>query len=379
MRHSAICAVLLCLLSFALAEPARTLTTGGPELHVKEVRSDNETIRVTLSCNNESVTDQRIILLAPTVNGEETAFDDGWGTSEIYLKQGERLTVEIAILPVEAHNAPESASFRYVAQGVISEPVSMSRVRGEWQIDPPGDVPDTGRCLVEAGTAPANFSFQAVALSDRISPDEAAVLDSGWATVCLRGTDEENASCMPFCRIPVCVDESGAATATFSGMAVICAGAPSFPLNVEEPGDDNRRMWTVSNITLSGETVYFADLSFEMHCDNPTAVDIAGLTVDSPELGGVCTNCPFGLFSEAAVYLPAYTFNDDKGWTEAIEGAGEESVFSLDQPLTFDLCSAFDLGEVCVYYEYWFTDGSMTIHAPADLQARSPHIYGTGA
>ncbi len=367
MKRSCIYAVLLCLLSFALAEPANTLPVKGIRLRVKDIRSDDETVQVTLSCNNESVTDQSVILLAPTVNGGEAVFGDGWGTSEINLKQGENLTAEIAILPVGAGNAPESASFRFIAQGVISEPVSMSCVGGEWQIDPPGGASDMARCLVEAGTAQTDPTFQAVELSDRISPEEAAALDSGWATVCLRRTDDENTSYMPFCRLPVCVDESGAATATFSGMAVICTLAPTFPLYDEESGDGVKRMWTVSNIALSGEAVYFADLSFEIHCDNPTAVDIANLAVDSPELGGVCTNCPFGLFSEATVYLPAYTFNDDKGWTEAKEGAGGERVFSLDQPLTFDLCSAFDLGEVCVYYEYWFTDGSATVHAPADL------------
>lgn len=47
---------------------------------------------------------------------------------------------------------------------------------------------------------------------------------------------------------------------------------------------------------------------------------------------------------------------------------GWETVLSLKQPLELNLRPAEELGEVYVYYEYWFDDGNTTVRTPVALR-----------
>ena len=203
-------------------------------------------------------------------------------------------------------------------------------------------------------------------LSDRLSPEEAASFAYGRAILCVHVTEAGEDCFMPFCAIPVSVDEDGNAQAFFSGMALTLSSDPTFPLSTEEDGQSGASRWNANGIVLTGDPIFYAELSFLITEENGE-VKLISTRVDSPEMYGECQNCPRALFSQGSAYHSYFAFSDEKGSVEAFEHSGPRLLIRLDEALSVTLRPASELGEICVYYEYWFTDGSVTLRMPKTL------------
>lgn len=381
MKTKILFIALLCLaLASAMAESLPALSIGEMTLRIDEVRQDAESVRLTLSCKNEGVTDREITLVAPTVNGSPACFDSGWGSAVLSLKAGEARRETVVLVPDRKENAIESISLRFVCAGTISSPLSLERHDGGWQAIAASSGGDGSEPpLVRAGTATAAPRECSVALHDQISPAQAAILDQAHAWICLKAKDGQQEAYLPFCRLSLTADESGGISGTYSGMAATCSASPLFPLYMEEGMADGDYSWAIGGIVLSGDAVFYADLSFVAACDAQDGIIIESSAVESPELGGVCENCPLPLFLEASVHHAAYGFTDKYGNVRAHECDGTTAVFDLAEPLTIDLRPASDLGEIYVYFEYWFTDGSAVLRAPVGLRDVSQSLSCPGS
>lgn len=353
---------LLCLpILSGRAEAPAILSCDGVTLSLKDVQGDGGWIDLSLLCENASEAEQSIILFAPAVNGADTMFASGWESLALTLEPGS-LRNELITLR-QTGGELERISLRAVCGGRITPQITLERRGGAWCVAAEGAVE---RALLEAGTAYAWPQSQSIALRDQMTEAEASALEQGYAVVCLMLADGD--SYIPFCRLPVQAEPDGRVQASYSGMTVTFTDNPSFPLPVEESSNDGDFQWRVSGIALSGDAVFFAELSCRIAQDPQGGVSVSQVELDSPELGGVCEGCPLGLFREAAVYLPSYAFSDEGDCTQKREVDGWEAVLSLEQPLGLDLRPAEELGEVYVYYEYWFDDGSTTVRTPVALR-----------
>ena len=359
--------MLLCLmLACARAEAPATPSGDAPALVPTAAQRQAGRLQISLACENNADADRTVLLLDPLVNGEIASFGNGWGSDEITLAAGQASTEVVELVSDRPDATVESASFRIACDGTVSAPLALEYVGDDWRLrtaDAPGEA-DIPPLLAAGAACPAPAG---IALTDRLTEEQAALLDVGEAVVCLKVEDDAGVSYMPFCRVRMAVDGQGNARAIYSGVAPVFSADPATPIATAEDGRGETIACEAAGVELSGDAVYYAELSFGVRMDETGGVAIESTLVDSPELGGPCRSCPRDLFAQARVHHPCLRFEEKDGWTETRETGGRTAEYDLDEPLTVDLVPAAGLGEVCVYYEYWFTDGSMLVREPTPL------------
>ena len=368
LKKTAAWALALCLLiTPAAAEESVVLEENFLQVRLVQAENKAEEVRLLLVFENIADAERNLIILAPKVNDNPSSFGNGWGSTEIHLAKGETLETEIILCPDYPEEAIESVSFRFLCENVISSPFTLTFSSDDCQLTAASFAEANREPLLMEETVNGTVSDRScILLTDQLSPREAETFDSGKAVLCVHVQEEGEDFYMPFCSVPVSVDASGGVQAIYSGKAITFSSAPTFPLYTEENVRKDALSWSVSGMVLSGEPIFFAELSFRLEADNDTPTLIS-MIVNSPELGEECVNCPLDLFSEAVLYHSFFTFIEEKGKVESQECTGHSIILPLDQSLKVMLQPATEIGEICVYFEYNYSDGHRTLRMPKSV------------
>ena len=90
-------------------------------------------------------------------------------------------------------------------------------------------------------------------------------------------------------------------------------------------------------------------------------ISLAGKkTIHSAELGGKYDQAPMGLLDTAEPLLKVMENNEAPVETIDVQTMQQP----LDQPLTVHLYPAAEMGEIWIYCEYFFFDGTDIVHPP---------------
>ena len=318
-----------------------------------------EGISLQLSCLNRTDRQETLHSLIPRMDGKDTVFISGWPGEDSLLPPGEETAVSLIICPAE--NQAETVlpvSLRFTFRGMLSTQAQILSLAPEVTVSPASfdsGEPQIVRSEILSSLPAENLSVQ---LRDRITPEQAALLDYGQAWICL----ESDEGLLPFCCVRLQVDESGEASAFYSGRAACFEGDSLFPLSVREAGKEGTAEFTTREISMTGESVFYATLTLSV-LQNPDGTwQLANQVLSSSELGGDCHQAPLGLLDQAEAVLPAVNPSDP------VQSVSVRSVcYPLDEPLTLRIVRAADLGEIWVYYEYFFMDNSDIVHSPLPL------------
>ena len=318
-----------------------------------------EGIFLQLSCLNRTERQEALHSLIPQSDGIDTVFISGWPGEDSPLPPGKETAVSLTICPAEDQaEAGFPVSLRFAFRGMLSSPAQILSLTPELTVSPASfdsGEPQIVRSEILSSLPAEDLSVQ---LLDRITPEPAALLDYGQAWICL--SSEEGL--LPFCCIRLRVDASGEASAFYSGKAVCFVGDTLFPLSVRETGKEDAREWTTREISMTGESVFYATLTLSVLQKQDGTCQLAKQVLSSSELGGECHQAPLGLLDQAEAVLPAVDSSDP------LQSVTVRSVlYSLEKPLTLQIVNAADLGDLWVYYEYFFTDNSDIVHPPHPL------------
>ena len=368
LKKSLAWALILCLLiTPAAAEQSVVLEENFLRVRLAQAENKAGEVRLLVVCENTAQAERNLIIPAPKVNGYPASFGNGWGSAEIHLAEGEALETEIVLRPDHPEEPIDSVSFRFLCESVISSPCTLRFSSDGCRLAAASFAEASQEpLLMEEAVNGTASGGSCILLTDQLSPREAESFDSGKAVLCVHVQEEGEDFYMPFCSVPVSVDASGGVQAIYSGKAVTFSSAPAFPLYTEENVREDALSWSVSGVVLSGEPIFFAELSFHLEADYETPAFLS-MIVHSPELDGEFVNCPLDLFSEAVLYHSFFTFMDEKGLVESQECAGRSIVLPLDRALKVTLRPATEIGEICVYFEYSYSDGHVALRMPKSV------------
>ncbi|MCR4876072.1 MAG: hypothetical protein K5922_02740 [Clostridiales bacterium] len=352
---------------------------------------DPEGIRLVLSCRNRTDREEKLLFLIPRADGTDTVFDSGWPSEELTLPAETEEKAELVILPAEGENAMKELSLRMAFRGRLSSPAVIRP--GEENLCDAARMDGNETQIVQeesgwTGGAPP----EAIRIEDRISPEESAKLDYGQAWICLREED----FLVPFCRVPLRADPEGRAEAEYSGLTLTLEGldqpletremnreaqpASEFP----EGGRDSRRtenpteekdpapengkpedvQWETREISLTGESVFYATLKLTVSGNPRDGFRVTRQELSSSELGGTYGQAPAGLLDTAEPLLRVLEMSEAPA--DAVDIRSR--LISLSDPLRVQISPAAEWGGLWIYCEYFFTDGTDTVHAPYPVQ-----------
>ncbi len=317
-----------------------------------------EGTRITLSCLNRTEEEEAVLFLVPKTDRVDTVFESGWPGEKIPLPPGRETGIGLTVLPAETETPGDDISMRISFHGQLSSEGHV--FPGEEGKIIPADFGEGEEQQVRDEVQPdPDLPPDAVILRDRITAEEAEKLDYGLAWICLREEDR----LLPFCRIPMRVEQTGEAEARYSGTAAVFAETPGQPLETEERLTEDGWRLETAGISMTGESVFYATMKLVLEQQGTGPVRITRQELFSSELGGSYDRIPLGLLDTAELMLR------ELEKTEApVETVDTRSAFlPLKKPLTVRLLPAEKLGEIWVFCEYFFRDGTDTVHPPFPL------------
>ena len=308
---------------------------------------------ISLRCTNRCETEELIHFLVPRINGKDTVFASQWAGEELALPPGQETAVSLAILKNDAAETPAMISFRMAFQGKLSVPVEIDAENPEAvkTISLAENEPTAVRNEVASDSGP---DPEPVLIRDRISPEETARLDYGRAWICL----ETEEGLYPFCQIRLRVDDQGEAEAEYSGIAFTADKDPGYPLAGEEKEQDGRPVFQTEEIALSSPSVFYATLRLTIARTETGNWAVIKQEYESEELGGAYDPAPLELADEVEFLV---RIAEDSPTPRETAGV-QPRLLALDRPLSLRARRAADLGRIQIYCEYFFNDGSDTVH-----------------
>ena len=332
--------------------PARTA-----EIDVEDARfSDGQavltlTVRVTGGGG--------VSLLDPRYNGEAAAFGRGDPDVRLDVPDSGSLTADVTVRSYGADEACDAVSFRFGAGGAIQGTVSVMN-------DGPGfrtDVTAPESPLIETAVIEPETYPEPVTLRDRLAAERVALLDYGQAVVCLR---REDGVFLPLCAVPATVSEDGAVSAVYSGLLLTLDGSDVL-FSMTESRDGGDCLWESGLNTLTGEAIEYAEMTLTLR-RGPDGAFVTGQSFDAWETGGVCESAPCDLFDVMLITQPLYAFEEAGDLTVLREIDSRARRVEIEGPLSLCLRPAEELGDVWVYFEYFFSDRTDEAHAPFALK-----------
>ena len=352
-----VCLAVLC--HPALAETPKTLLDE-PDLLItlQTAEMTEEGVRAVFSCLNRTERKEPLLFLIPKGDGVDTVFGNGWPSEEIQLPPGAEEETELLFLFPEGQDTAASFSIRFSfrkqlsSEAVFCPGETPDCVPGSYSLPETQIVQETVRAKTDKRPAP-------ILLQDQITQEQAALLDYGQAWVCLQQGD----LLLPFCRILLKVDASGHAEGWYSGLAVAFDGEPVQPLEVQETSGDGPTVAESKEISLTGESVFYATLKLTLEEDAENGFRVTRQELFSSELGGTYDQAPLGVADTAEALLRVLEKSE-----APVEVTDTRSQFlSLAEPLALTIFPACEMGEILVYCEYFFMDGTDIVHPPFPL------------
>ena len=361
-------AFLLCTVQ-GMAEGESRTGEGALSVNLERLEASDGMASMTLRFISRASQPLRVWLIEPSFNDASAMFSNGWNTDEVTVEANGSRTIDISILSLREAELPEEVSLRFAANGAISSQMSV-RCEGEgfavtdaaFDLEMPeplivSDQPISGEVL----------ESERRILRDRLNADETARLNFGRAVICLHETGEGEDRLVRFCTLPATVNDNGFVQADYSGYAVTVSVAPSFPLSTVEEVRDVLRLFHVSRIVLTGETVFYADLAFELRRTEDGSLTLGEYSIKSEELGGIYHNAPLSLFSGFSSSNAVLSLDGCNDGTDARVVDDHFISIPLEQSLVIEVKPASELGEIYAYFEYFFRDNRSIILQPFPL------------
>lgn len=359
-------AAVLLLTGTAACEELSLLEDEGLSLVLLAWERTEGQVLLTLRFVNRHDCPRSITLFAPTANGLPASFLYGWPSEEIALSP---LKTRDVVTTLYADNPAEwidCVSFRLIEAGTISSQATIDFQNGAVSAATYGWQSQEEQLLLSVTSQELGSS---ILLKDALSAAEVSNLDYGQLCVCLRITRDQETLLVPFTFINATVTPDGQVSAEYSGNAVVCSAAPSFPLQVEETPAGDSCLYTVRDLTLSGPFVFYSTLELQIQEDRTTqTVHLLSCSLSSYDTGPLNTPLPLALFDTLALAHPAYRHQRIRGALQVQEADVLSCTQALDTPLSFTLVPANTLGEIVAYFEYFFLDGSDVVHPTISLE-----------
>ena len=365
MRRLIMILLALLLVAGASAEGTVLLHEENLTITLEGVHTEQGGASLTLRCINGTDRDKLVYLVMPGVNGAPAGFRWGWPTQCITLPAGGDVTTEIRLEPDDPGEWPETFSFRVVDEnrvtsaamisltdGTVTEAASFAKGAEEPQL------------LLTDVAHPEEMAAHAVVLTDRITPEQEACLDFGQAQICLRRQTEEGELLVHFTTVEAVVSPEGDVTADYSGLALVRTEQPDFPMHVAERAHGAPAL--VGNLTLAGTYVFFTSLEFSLRIDGNTAVLCDSVLSGLDEVK-TAQGVPLAMFETLYASHSVFGMAEEDGVYALTFGGVHDMEAPLTAPLSFSLVPVETLGEIVVYFEYFFEDGTDVIHAPFQL------------
>ena len=312
-----------------------------------------ETIRLDLLCNSRDQSERLICFLLPQINGEDTVFISGWAGEEQLLTAEQETTVHLEIENVSRKSENMVLSLRMAWNGRLSVPIV---------IDP--DRPDGVRTVSFEEEEPSAVNTEIgshmeqppepLEIHDRITPEERDRLDYGQAWICLK----KDSDLIPFCKVPMEVDDRGEAFAVYAGVAFVPENDPDYPLAVTLERTDAGTVFRTGEISLTSPSIYYATMTLTMAESAEGSWRVTEQFFSSDEVGGAYPLVPLALVDQAESLLRILEDSNTPKETVSVHS----SMIPLEEPLTLTVCDVRSLGEICVYCEYFFKDGKESVH-----------------
>lgn len=366
-----IIAFLLALLFTTAASAEEPVLLDDPYLSVElvDLHAEPGCAHLTLRCISTDDHPTTVTLLMPEVNGAPAGFRYGWPLEEIILAPSESQQVQITLETDMPDEIPQTLSFRFSRRGVISSPFCLQldpqRILAPASFTLGAEEPPLCR---KAVTAPEDLAAYAILLQDALPTDKLPLLDYGRAQICLQMTVGDEEVLIPFTSILAEIDASGQVRAAYSGLALVCEDAPGFPLRTAESSAKLPLICSADGMSLSGTYVFYAALTFSLSPDPVTGgAEITGASVDCLDIPGMNEHTPLAMFDLLDVSHPMYTLHAENG-RQVLRICGNHAMQKdLTEPLAFALVPVSTLGDIAIYFEFFFTDGTDVIHAPFPL------------
>lgn len=316
------------------------------------IGKEEETIGLDLLCISRDQSERLICFLLPQINGEDTVFTSGWAGEEQLLPAGQETSVRLQIENISPESEKEVLTLRFAWMGKLSVPIGIDL-----------DSPDGIRAVSFGEEEPSAVRTEIVSrmklpaepmeIHDRITPEEREKLDYGQAWICLKKDSE----LIPFCRVPLEVNDRGEASAVYEGVAFVPENDP-YPLAVTQERTDAGTAFRTEEISLISPSIYYATMKLTMAESAEGSWAVTEQVFTSDEVGGAYPLVPLALAEQAELILRV--LEDSKTPKETV--SVHSSMVLLDKPLALTVCDVRSLGEICVYCEYFFVDKSNSVH-----------------
>ena len=358
LAGAVLCVLMTLLYRPASAEQMKILDEPDLRIEVTSAEVTEEAAEIHLACENLGDREAQLLFLVPKTDGIDTVFGNGWPSEKVMLPPGEILPVDLTIYPAEDDESIQEVSFRMSFQDQLSTEGKL--LFGEdLKCEPAGFSGREEQMVRDEILMAPDTAIQQILIRDQITEEELRKLDYGQAWICLR----EGETLIPFCSILLNADETGKTEATYSGLALLFEGEKQ-PLEVRERYEHGTVTLTGKEISLTGESVFFATLQLTVRGSQKEPFRVIRQVLNSSELGGAYDGAPLLLADQAEPLLRVLEKNE-----APVDTIDTRSVFlSLDEPLSLRLTPAADLGEIWIYCEYFFTDQTDVVHAPWPMQ-----------
>ena len=317
--------ILLCLLAgTALAEEAPEITVTGCTVRDGAVQ---------LAVCSRAGESGQLSLVCPFVDDEPVFFEDG---SEIMTFELDADGESIISFATEAMDG-QTLTVLLGADGKLFTRLRLSLDGTSFSTEPCDEPILENASPVEATP---------LSLTDSLTEEQVALLDYGQAVICLCDAEGHADSLQPVCTVPARVSPEGQVQADWSGLLLQIDG---FCLRTEENGNGGMK----ASLALTGDAVFYAEVDFQTASGEKTRE-----LVSSAELEGTWENVPRSLFDTAT--LTSITISLESG--KPVTVGGDSRQLALTEPLQPQLVPIAEAGSFGWYFEYFFTDGTDTVH-----------------
>ncbi|MBR0463195.1 MAG: hypothetical protein IJJ23_02260 [Clostridia bacterium] len=300
-----------------------------------------------------------ISLLDPRFNGEPAGFDRGDPDVQLDVLEDGGLDADVVIRSYDDDETCDSISFRVAGGGAILGTVCIQSSDKGWQV---AESSPRSPLIVTEAAGPEAYP-EPFRLGDTLPAERAALLDYGQAVVCLR---QEDGSFLPVCVLPAEVSDDGAVSASYSGLVLTLDDDSDVLFSLKESLGADGVVWESALNTLTGEAIEYAEMTLAL-CRDPEGFRVTGQSFDAWETGGVCDFAPYDLFDTLLITQPLYAFEEKDGRTTLRQTGSRARRVDIDGPMSLRFQATEELGDVWVYFEFFFTDQTDDVHMPFPL------------
>lgn len=312
-----------------------------------------ETIGLNLICINQDQSGQLILFLLPQVNGEDTVFISQWPGEEVFLPSNQETAVHLQIKNAYSENVNSIVAFRIAWMGNLSVPLEIDLKKPE-NFEPLSFAEKEMSAVKTDVISWMDVPPEPIVINDQITAEEKEKLDYAQAWICIK----RKSKMIPFCRIPLEINDSGEATAMYSGIAFVPEIDPMFPFPVSQEDFGKETAFRTESIGLSGPSVFYASMHLTLSKTSKDSWAVSEQVFSSDELGGSYPLVPLALADRAESVLRILEDSETPGETVSVHS----SELPLEQPLSLAVCDVRSLGEIRIYCEYFFNDATDQIH-----------------